>query len=55
MEVYHEGIRGEIIMKHEDLLAPEVYNIVMEIEKHTTGDKKALLIRHDNDEIEEIT
>ena len=42
-------------MNREDLLAPEVYNIVMEIEKHATGDKKALLIRHDNDEIEEVT
>ncbi len=43
-------------MNREQLLAPEMYNIVDEIEKHAAqGDKKALLIRHENDVIEEVT
>ncbi|MFF5994313.1 AMP-binding protein [Lysinibacillus sp. KU-BSD001] len=42
-------------MKREDLLAPELYNIVDEIEKHVTEQKTALLIHHDNDAIEEVT
>ncbi|MEO4051932.1 acyl--CoA ligase [Solibacillus sp. CAU 1738] len=42
-------------MKHQQLLAPDVYNLVDEIEKHAHGKKKALLVHHENGEIEEIT
>lgn len=43
-------------MKREDLLSPENYNIVDEIEKYALGgDKKALVVLNENGEIEEIT
>ncbi|MEG0261154.1 MAG: AMP-binding protein, partial [Lysinibacillus sp.] len=43
-------------MKREDLLAPKYYNIVDEIEKYTEDKaKKALMIYHENGEIEELT
>jgi len=43
-------------MKREDLLAPEIYNIVEEIERYAlNGDRKALIVYNDNGVLEEIT
>ncbi|WP_332651064.1 acyl-CoA synthetase MbcS [Lysinibacillus sp. 54212] len=43
-------------MNRDYLIAPQEYNLVDEIEKHAISrEKKALLIHHENDEIEEIT
>nr|WP_106780418.1 acyl--CoA ligase [Lysinibacillus timonensis] len=43
-------------MKREDLLAPEDYNIVDEIEKFASDENKlALMIHHENGDIERIT
>ncbi|WP_107838067.1 acyl-CoA synthetase MbcS [Metasolibacillus meyeri] len=42
-------------MKRQDLVAPNVYNIVDEFEKHAVGDKKALIIQHEDGQREEIT
>ncbi|RUL56431.1 MULTISPECIES: acyl-CoA synthetase MbcS [Lysinibacillus] len=43
-------------MRREDLLAPQVYNIVDEIEKYAkVANKKALIIHHENGEIEKIS
>ncbi|MBD8027122.1 AMP-binding protein [Ureibacillus sp. Re31] len=42
-------------MKREDLLAPREYNIVDEIEKFAKTGKTALMIHHENGEIETIS
>lgn len=43
-------------MNREELLAPNKYNLVEEIEKYAfAGEKKALLVYNDDGEIEEIT
>lgn len=42
-------------MNREDLLAPPLYNIVDEIERHAKGNKKALIIHDENDHQESIT
>ncbi len=43
-------------MKREDLLAPENYNIVDEIERYASNEGKlALMVHHENGEIEKIT
>lgn len=44
-----------VLLKREDLVAPNVYNIVNEIEKHAVGDKKALIVQQENGQQEEIT
>lgn len=47
---------GVIVVKKEDLIAPQDYNIVMEIEKHTTDiNKKALIWKNDVGEAKEVT
>lgn len=42
-------------MNYDHLIAPEIYNLIDEIEKHAHGNKKALIIHHENGESEEIT
>lgn len=43
-------------MNREDLIAPELYNLVDEFEKHTNNEnKKALIIQHENGETEHYT
>lgn len=49
-------IERGISLRREDFLAPKEYNIVDEIEKYAkTTTKTALIIHHDNGEIEKIT
>lgn len=43
-------------MKREDLLAPEDYNIVDEIEKYAQNEEKtALIVHHVNGELEKVS
>ncbi len=43
------------MMNYEQFVAPPIYNLIDEIEKHAHGNKKALLIHHEDGETEEIT
>lgn len=54
--MYHLIQKRGIRMKREDLLAPEDYNIVDEIEKYAQNAKKtALIVHHVNGELEKVS
>lgn len=56
IEFYNELSKGAIIMKRQDLIAPEFYNIVEEFERHAQDlKKKALIVYNENGDIENIT
>jgi acetyl-CoA synthetase len=53
---YRFRIKGELIMNKKDLVAPDTYNIVSEIEKYTADEnKKAIIFENAEGETQSIT